>query len=375
MSTTEETATNKRDLEHAPLAVLASTDADYERHGVARDRVEPFEDGARTDGRAGTYEWWYFDAHLDDGAKLVVVFMDKDLASPQKPLAPLIRLNLDLADGRSFEKIATFEPEAWSAATNQADVRIAGNRFSGDLHRYRITASVDEIEVDVTLVGQVPPWRSGTGYLLYGAKRDLEFGWLPAVPQGTVTATYRIGDETHTTTGIGYHDHNWGNVGLMEIINDWYWARGQAGPYSVIASYITGHKKYDYAPVTIFMLAKDGKVVADDGTRTRFETDDYYVDPLTGKPVANVTRYRHHGDAETYVVTFTRHSDLTRSKLIDSVHGFKRLAAELVRFDGAYLRFTGELHIQRIVDDRVVEEYSEEAIWELMYFSHAREEA
>jgi hypothetical protein len=360
-------------LEHAPLATLASTDADYEHYKVARERIEPFEDGARTDGRPGSYEWWYFDAHFDDGAKLVVVFMDKDLAAPQKPLAPLIRLNLDLADGRSFEKLATFEPEAWSAATDGADVRIAGNRFSGDLHRYGITASVDGIDVDVTLVGQVPPWRPGTGYLLYGPKRDLEFGWLPAVPQGSVTATYRVGDETHTTTGIGYHDHNWGNVGLMDIIHDWYWARGQAGPYSVIASYITGHKKYDYAPVTIFMLAKDGKVVADDGTHTRFETNDTYVDPLTGKPVANVTRYRYDGDGESYVVTFTRHSDLTRSLLIDGVHGFKKLLAEIVGFDGAYLRFTGELRVQRVVDDVVVEEFTNDALWELMYFGRARD--
>jgi len=366
-----ETATGRHGVEYAPLAVLASRHADYERYGVARDSIDPFEDGARTDGRAGTYEWWYFDAHLDDGAKLVVVFMDKDLASPEKPLTPLIRLNLDLADGRSFEKLATFAPEAWSAATDGPDVCIAGNRFSGDLHRYRITASVEEIDVDVTLVGQVPPWRPGTGYILYGPERDLEFGWLAAVPLGTVTASYRIGDETHTTTGTGYHDHNWGNVGLMKIINDWYWARGQAGPYSVIASYVTAHKKYDYAPVTLFMLAKDGKVVADDGTRTRFETDDSYVDPLTGKPVANVTRYRYEGDGETYVVTFTRHRDLTRSRLIDGVHGFKRLEAELVRFDGAYLRFAGQLRIQRVVDGHVVEEFADEAIWELMYFGRA----
>jgi hypothetical protein len=372
MSTTQETATDKHEVEQAPLVVVGSTDVDYERYRVARERVEPFEDGARTDGRPGTYEWWYFDAHLDDGAKLVVAFMDKDLAAPQKPLAPLIRLNLDLADGRSFEKLVKFEPEAWSAATDGADVRIAGNRFSGDLRRYRITASVDEIDVDVTLVGQVPPWRPGTGYMLFGAKRDLEFGWLPAVPQGTVTATYRIGDETHRTTGVGYHDHNWGNVGLMKIINDWYWARGQAGPYSVIASYVTGHKKYDYAPVTLFMLAKDGRVVADDGTRTRFEAYDCYVDPLTGKPVANVTRYRYEGDGETYVVSFTRHRDLTRNRLIDGVQGVRRLAAELVRFDGAYLRFTGELHVQRVVDDQVVEEFTNDAIWELMYFGHAR---
>jgi hypothetical protein len=372
VTTTKKTATNQPEVEQAPLAVIASTDADYKRYGIGREHIEPFEDGARTDGRAGTYEWWYFDARLDDGAKLVIAFMDKDLASPQKPLAPLIRLNLDLTDGRSFEKVASFEPEAWSAATDHADVRIAGNKFSGDLHRYRITARIQDIDVDVTLVGQVPPWRPGTGYMLYGAKRDLEFGWLPSVPQGTVTATYRIGVETHTTTGVGYHDHNWGNVGLMEIINDWYWARGQAGPYSVIASYITGHKKYDYAPVTVFMLAKNGKVVADDGTRTRFETEDSYVDSITGKPVANVTRYRYVGDGETYVVTFTRHTDLTRNKMIDTLHGLKKLEAELVRFDGAYLRFAGELRVQRVVDGQVVEEFTDEAIWELMYFGHAR---
>jgi hypothetical protein len=50
-----------------------------------------------------------FHARLEDGTKLVVVFMDKDLATPQKPLEPMIRLNLDLADGRSFEKFVTFD--------------------------------------------------------------------------------------------------------------------------------------------------------------------------------------------------------------------------------------------------------------------------
>jgi predicted TIM-barrel fold metal-dependent hydrolase len=49
----------------------------------------PWEVGARTDGSPGTYEWWYFDAHLDDGGKLVVTFMNKDIAEPRKPLSPL----------------------------------------------------------------------------------------------------------------------------------------------------------------------------------------------------------------------------------------------------------------------------------------------
>ena len=201
--------------------------------------IEPREDGARTDDSAGTYEWWYFDAHLADGAKLVVVFMNKDIAEPQKPLSPLLRLNLDLPDGRHFEKIVHYRAGEWSAAKDHADVRLGGNRFTGDLHRYRIQATTEEVSVDITLTGEVPPWRPSTGYMLFGADRSKEFAWLPAVPQGAVTITYSVGGEQHQTTGVGYHDHNWGNIALMKIVHDWYWARGQAGPYSVIASYIT----------------------------------------------------------------------------------------------------------------------------------------
>src|SRR3984885_15192886 len=126
-----------------PLAGRAASDADYERLGLSPDTVAPWEDGARTDGGRGSFEWWYFDAHLDDGAALVVMFMDKDFTEPQKPLAPMVRINLDLPDGRSLQKVQHFTPGSYSAATRHADVRIAGNRFEGDLHRYRITAAID----------------------------------------------------------------------------------------------------------------------------------------------------------------------------------------------------------------------------------------
>jgi hypothetical protein len=357
----------------APSAETASSDADYERLGLARRYIEPWEDGARTDDRPGTYEWWYLDAHLKDGTKLVVVFMDKDLATPQRPLEPMIRLNLDLADGRSFEKFVTFDPATWSSAKDHADVRIGQNRFTGDLHTYRITAAVDEIAVDITLQGEVPAWRPETGYMLFGEDRTREFAWLPSVPQGRVTATYSIGGERHQTTGVGYHDHNWGNIGLMEIIHDWYWARGQAGPYSVIASYITAVEKYDYATIPIFMLAKDGALIGDDPSQLRFEALGPFTDSVTRKPVANITRYTYGTDEERYVVTFARHRDLSRNRMIEGLHGVKRAAAELARFDGAYLRFSGEVRVEHYQGAEIVDQYvTEDAIWELMYFGHAR---
>lgn len=353
-------------------ASIAHRDEDYRRIGISRTEIAAWEDGARTDGRSGTYEWWYFDAHLDNGAKLVVIFMTKDLSAPKKRLSPMIRLNLDLPDGRSLNFVRDYPARSFSAATDKADVRIATNRFTGDLTHYEITAQIDNVRVDVTLDAQISPWRPETGYLVFGEKHDREFSWLPAVPQGAVNGSYEVDGARTEVTGIGYHDHNWGNIAMMSVINDWYWARGQAGPYSVIASYITSHEKYGYAPIPIFMLARDGQVVADDAKNVRFLAKQTQTDPKTGKPVADVTSYHYTDGSDRYVVTFTRQRNLVANTFLDQLKGFRRLAARLIRFDGAYLRFVGELTIERWSGPALVESFSDEAIWELMYFGHAR---
>jgi hypothetical protein len=355
------------------LAVTASSPADYERLGLSPTSIAPWEDGARTDDSAGTYEWWYFDAHLADGAKLVVTFMNKDIAEPRKPLSPLLRLDLDLPDGRHYEKLVHYPPGEWSAARDHADVRLGENRFTGDLHRYRIQATAEEISVDVALTGEVPPWRPSTGYMLFGADRSFEFAWLPSVPQGALTVTYSVDGEQHETTGVGYHDHNWGNVGLMKVVHDWYWARGQAGPYSVIASYITAAKHYGFEAIPIFMLARDNVLVGDDPANVTFEREGVYTDQATGKPVATTTRYTYSDGEDRYVVSFTRTHDLSASRMIDSIKGVKRIAAKLAHFDGAYLRFVGDLEISRYRGGELAETHKDDAIWELMYFGHARD--
>ncbi|WP_382304445.1 lipocalin-like domain-containing protein [Herbiconiux sp. UC225_62] len=356
-------------------ASIADLDTDYQRLGIQRDQVAAWEDGARTDGRRGTYEWWYFDAHLDDGAKVVVIFMTKDLSSPKKPLSPMIRVNLDLPDGSSHTFIRDFPAGSFTARTASTDVTIADNTFSGDLAHYEIHVQLDDVRIDLSLDGEIRPWRPHTGYMVFGEQRDLEFSWLPAVPQGAVRGTYDVGGVRHEVTGIGYHDHNWGNVGMMSVIHDWYWARGQAGPYSVIASYITAHEKYDYAPIPIFLLAKNGRIVADDAEFVRFQASDTYIDPKTKKPVAGTTRYFYDDGADRYVVTFTRRRDLVANTFVEQMKGWRKLAARLIRFDGAYLRFVGDITVEKQVRGVVVESFTDEAIWELMYFGHARDDS
>jgi CrtC N-terminal lipocalin domain len=351
---------------------LGSTPDDYARIGLEPRAVKLWEDGMRTDGSRGTYEWWYFDAILDDGAKLVVVFSTKDFAALKKPLSPEIRIDLTLPDGTSLQKLEELAAETFTASTETCEVRIGDNAFAGDLHTYTIHARVEEVEVDITLTGQVPAWRPETGHWLFGRQGEHYFAWLPSVPQGRVEATYRVGSNSRTVTGVGYHDHNWGNAPMLDLMHHWYWARGAAGPYSVIASYITAEKRYGYEALPVFMLSRNGELVADDGGRVAFEELGRYTDTVTGKPVGNVTRYTYTDREERYVVTFTRYSDIATDKFIDDLKGPKKLAARLVGFDGAYLRFAGELRIERYEGEQLVESHTSDALWELMYFGKAR---
>ena len=93
----------------------------------------------------------------------------------------------------------------------------------GYLHRYRITASIDNVSVDIELVGQVPPRRPKSGHV-YFAKAKGSAGKVVRLvaTQGRATIDYRVGPATMKGKGIGYHDHNWGDAPMAKLTHDWY---------------------------------------------------------------------------------------------------------------------------------------------------------
>src|ERR1700675_3561269 len=93
---------------------LADRPADYKSLGIHPVEIAQFEDGQRIRTEKGCYEWWDFDAHLDNGATIVVVFYTKPNVSPNGPLAPRITINITLPDGRSFVNFLDTIPELFN---------------------------------------------------------------------------------------------------------------------------------------------------------------------------------------------------------------------------------------------------------------------
>lgn len=354
------------------LARIADRPEDYKKLGIESNTIAKWEDGMRTDGDKGSYEWWYFDAHLDDGTSVVIIFYTKPLINPNDSLKPYVSVEIDHpgADKKAFEIHVT--PADFNASKEICDVAIGDNYFRGDLKNYQIHVANDEITIDVSLKAQVPSWRPSTGHIYFGEQDEHLFAWLPSVPQGEVSLDLTMDGKTEHHTGIGYHDHNWGDVVMLKLINHWHWGRAKAGDYSIVSSYITAEKKYGNTELPIFMLAKNGRIIADDTSKVTFSLADEHVDEKSGKPVANSVIYEYRDGNEIYKISYQRKQTIVDQAFIDGITGLKHMLARLAKFDGAYLRFTGDVRLEHFVDGQKVEDVSDPGIWELMYFGHVR---
>lgn len=353
----------------APQKVLQPwDDAHFKQFGLKRNVIEPWEDGLRTQLDKAGYEWWYFDTHMDDGTQ-IVVFYTKSMIAAKGPLTPFATIEITYPDGRKTEERVDATPSQCRFSTDGCDVKIGPCTVTGDLTNYHIHFQSKNVTAELDLHGTVPSWRPGVGGTLYGDDEAKQFFWLPSVPSGAVRAVVSDHGTTKTYNGSGYHDHNWGNVSIANLVHHWYWGRAQIGPYMIISAWLTAEKQFGFAETPVFMLTKNGKLITgnEDGG-LRFTATDKSTDPNTGKPFSATLVYEWESPEGTlYRITFQRERDIAYLKMVDQLPKLMRLGAKLTGKDPSYIRFAGTASIDVIEDGATVEHYESPAIWELMH--------
>jgi hypothetical protein len=346
------------------MTYLAKSDAEYKRLNLKKATPEVWEDGMRTNGGKGSYEWWYFDAHLDDGSKMVIVFYTKPMTAVNKGLSAYATLNIDYKDGASLERY--LPSTTFKAANEQCNVQIGDCSFKGDLHTYRIHMQGADFSLDLEFKNTSQSWRPETGHYSFGNNGDF-FAWLVAVPKGEVKVKYTIAGKEVSTQGGCYHDHNWGNKGIHKLINHWYWSRSELGPYSVIACQIVPEKKYGNKPVMIACIAKDGEIIADNADKLQLIKSDP-ITGLGGKPIYNELLFSYTDKGQKFELKLNRNRNIMETYLIQQQFQ-RKLAKLLLGFNRAYFRITGKAKLSVDINNQTTETYqTDNAIWELMYF-------
>ena len=335
-------------------ALIGTLPRHYDRLGLTNGVIQYWEDGLRTAATDGTFEWWYFDAHLDDGSTVTAEFHTKPLyVSPNAPLTPFVLFTLTDKDGTRTDRTYLGDPVQFAASESDCDVTIGRNTFRRGAEGYAIHVEIGHLVGDFRLRPEVPPWRPETGHVFFGEREEHYIAWLPVVARGVAEAVITIDGKTERLHGTGYHDHNWGNIAPRKVLDHWYWGRARIGDYTVVTLNFVSHDKYDNARLPALMVAKDGQIIASvvGAERIAFTGGDIVSHSETAVPVARRLEYRvDDGDAE-FLVMFEHRRD-----------------AFTLDFGaaGAYLRFTGDVTLEhRSVDQATTA--SGQTLWELLY--------
>jgi hypothetical protein len=362
-------------LGQQPTENLAGVSDNYTKYHLREGNVpEKWEDGTRTDGIKGTYEWWYFDSHLKDSSTLVIVFYTKSIVKINDSLKPFVSLEITKPDGTKITKVFYGKVADFSASKDSCNVQIGKNYFRGNLKNYEIHCEDEEMNLTAQIERTTESWRPQTGHLEFGAEKKDYFAWLVPVPKGEVNLTYNYKGELKSLTGSCYHDHNWGNRSMIELFNHWYWSRAEIGPYTVIASEMIAEKKYDKKNIVVFNVSKDGKTLVDDGKSVTMYQTYGKMHKTLKKDVSDdlLFLYNSEKDSMRYEYYLFRKKNILEADLLASTISNKFLCsiAKLFSgFDGAYFRMTGKAEIRVFKNNRLVETYdSNKAVWELMYF-------
>ncbi len=346
---------------------FAELSSNYKKFNLNPYKVEKWEDGTRTDGAKGTYEWWYFDFKLNDGTTLVIDFLTKPITNINTQSQPLFFVDITKPDGTKIRKQWNINLVNYYAATDSCYVQMGKSYVKGNLKTYFIHIDQNDFKADLTLKNTAQSWRPKTGYLVFDYTKY--FAWLVAVPEGNVSGKITFNGKTYNVSGSGYHDHNWGNYPMDKLIHHWYWSRTKFQNYAVIAADVISEKQYGYKNFPIFVVFHNGKVVTSKYSKTVFYQNDPQL--IGDKPVSKKILFWYSDNNYQYILKLNEKQIISQIKLIQTYVKNKALALSLEKagYNATYYRMTGNAQLW-IIQNKNINNIlqTDKAIWELMYF-------
>ena len=193
------------------------------------------------EGNTTSFDWWYFDAVNADGTSgVTIVFYRTGVAGIHQPL-DYVEVTLVQPDGSTFtDTFAANSSNVTACGYGASGVwNAAGASFLGtpDLSTYIVHLNNNVIEGNMTIRSTAPahyPDGSGPGSNVSALAAPSIF-WTNAVPSGIANATFKYNGHTlEIHNGRGYHDHNWGGLGLAAGLASWYWGHATVGDYTLV---------------------------------------------------------------------------------------------------------------------------------------------
>lgn len=335
--------------------------------------LKPVDDGLHMDvGKRGVYEWWYFDAHFDNGYTLVVFF---HASNPNPGLAGKTGMEIVLLrpDGVRVQKFIPYKKSEFQAARDRPEVTICRNTLrvqqqNGELPIYEIDVKENGLGCHLTYHAEVNGWKPGTGLSHFGNLGF--FGWVIPFARASVEGMITDGEKTFQVKGIGYHDHNWLNFPFQSIIQYWMWGRIYSESFTAAYAYIQCNEKVDNHVVKVLMLADGKDVILSTGEFDFFKGDFEYNPKAKYQFPKQITIHA----PEKMKAKLKMNRILEAQDMLENFNSVLRLLAKhVLRIKPGYFRLESNFALEVIRDGKSVKE-SGRTLHEIVLFKPVQQE-
>jgi hypothetical protein len=230
------------------------------------------------------YEWWYFDAAFDNNYSMASIWWD--LSGTDKEDGTVKQRFIDFsvydpAGEKTMVKIP-FDNSAVFISNEKCDVKMGDNRVFGEPPLYKLHFLADGLGGDLVFENLVQGYRTPPDGTTYFSMNPLIYmGWTIAQPRARVKGKLTVDGKEMIVNGTGYHDHNWGNIGIGELYDYWYWGRIFLPEHTLIYSAGQLGESMDHAPMSVVMSFESDKLV-DMSQEIISEPGDFVTDNETG---------------------------------------------------------------------------------------------
>jgi hypothetical protein len=239
---------------HRPVVLLPIADADQPHQGY----VEA-DDGPHPSDAPDYFEWWYYDVTFEDGTSATLALYAREMFSRSGQAAVLINI-LDPSGDAHLSYVTRPRGEA-VFGPRPGEVKVgAASTVRTDDGGLRIRASGvgnkgEALAADLTFRGTMPGFKPGDGSIRLDGRVAL--GWAVPMPRATVEGVLRVGDRERVVRGLGYHDHNWGEINLAETMGYWYWGRVTSPEVTVVYASIHFRERFQIPPIQFAVVGDD----------------------------------------------------------------------------------------------------------------------
>ncbi len=171
---------------------------------------------------------------------------------------PTVVLSYYPPEGARIASIGRFSRKEYKPPSGSFAIFIGETNVVEKNGIYHLNLSQGAIKAKLEFNPQLPSWKVGSGNLFLNSSSGEYFNWIVPVPRAYVTGTIKINEEKRFVKGVGYHDHNWGNIYLRNIFKDWVWGRIWGGKYTLVFGDLT--PQGDAPQILPLLLGCDNKV-------------------------------------------------------------------------------------------------------------------